>query len=172
MSSALAPEPVVVGDPLPSNPQAVVEAFLAALADSDINTAGDLMATDIEYVNVGCPTIRGRARVVKVLSGLARPSFGFEVYLHAISADGPTVLTERTDVLTLGKLRLQFWVVGRFDVVDGQITLWRDAFDYVDILRSVVRGLGGLVVPTLRPAAPQSAATPPGRARIGRAARS
>jgi limonene-1,2-epoxide hydrolase len=171
MSSALAPEPVAIGDPLPTEPQAVVEAFLAALAESDVKTAGDLMAIDIEYVNVGCPTIRGRGRVVKVLSGLARPSFGFEVYLHAISAAGPTVLTERTDVLLVGKLRLQFWVVGRFDVADGQIMLWRDAFDYVDIVRSLVRGLGGLLVPALRPLAPQNPATPPGRARVSRASR-
>ena len=163
MSSALAPEPIIVGEPLPTDPQAVVEAFLAALADSDVKTAAALLAEDVDYVNVGCPAIHGRDRTVRVLSGLARPSMGFEVYLHAISASGPTVLTERTDVLTLGRLRLQFWVTGRFDVVDGQITLWRDSFDFVDIARSLARGVAALVVPRLRPAAPPSPSTPPGR---------
>jgi limonene-1,2-epoxide hydrolase len=170
MSSALAPEPIVVGDPLPSDPQAVVEAFLAALAEADLHTAGALMAEDIRYVNVGCPTIRGRARTVKLLSGMARPSMGFEVYLHAISAAGPTVLTERTDVLLVGKLRLQFWVTGRFDVHNGEITLWRDSFDYVDLLRSLVRGVAALAVPGLRPVAPLTADTPPGRRPIARGA--
>jgi limonene-1,2-epoxide hydrolase len=147
----------------PSEPQAVVEAFLAALAGSDIGTAADLLDENVTYVNVGLPPIRGRRRTIAVLKPLARPGASFEVYLHAITADGPVVLTERTDVLAFGPVRLQFWVTGRFDVHDGQITLWRDSFDYVDLLRSVVRGLAGAVVPALRPAAPMSAETPPGR---------
>jgi limonene-1,2-epoxide hydrolase len=97
------------------------------------------------------------------MSGLARPGLSFEVYLHAISAAGGTVLTERTDVLVVGPVRLQFWVAGRFDVVDGEITLWRDAFDYVDIVRATVRGLVGAVLPPLRPTAPRTADAAPGR---------
>ncbi|MCW2495028.1 limonene-1,2-epoxide hydrolase family protein [Jatrophihabitans sp.] len=158
-----APLPITPDDPLPTDPRAVVEAFLAALAQPNMTVASALIAEEIVYVNVGMPTLRGRDRVTKVLGGLNRPGFSFEVYLHAISADGGTVLTERTDVLVLGPVRMQFWVAGRFDVVDGEITLWRDAFDYVDILRSTLRGLLGAVVPALRPAAPASADTPPGK---------
>ena len=168
MTSALVPAPITADDPLPTDPQAVVEAFLAALAQPDMTVAGALLAEDITYVNVGMPTLRGRDRVVQVLGGLGRPGFGFEVYLHAISASGGTVLTERTDVLLLGRVRMQFWVAGRFDVVDGEITLWRDAFDYVDILRATVRGLLGAVLPPLRPSAPQSAAVPPGKRPLAR----
>ena len=169
MTSALVPAPITADDPLPTDPQAVVEAFLAALAQPDMTVAGALVATDITYVNVGMPTLRGRDRVVKVLGGLGRPGFSFEVYLHAISASGGTVLTERTDVLVMGPVRMQFWVAGRFDVVDGEITLWRDAFDYVDILRATVRGLVGAVLPPLRPHAPGSAAVPPGKRPFSRA---
>ena len=147
----------------PSTPRQVVETFLAALAAEDFTTAGTLLAEDVVYANVGLPTIRGRRRTVGVLKPLARPGLGFEVYLHSIAADGATVLTERTDVLLFGPVRLQFWVHGRFDVQDGRITLWRDAFDFVDITRSLVRGLVGAVLPALRPTAPQSAAVPPGR---------
>ena len=162
MTSALAPTAITADDPLPSDPQAVVEAFLAALAEPELSVASALVANDITYITVGMPTLRGRDRVLSVLGGLARPGFSFEVYLHAISASGGTVLTERTDVLVLGPVRLQFWVVGRFDVVDGEITLWRDAFDYVDILRATVRGLFGAVLPPLRPAAPTTTSTAPG----------
>lgn len=165
MATGVLPDPAPV-DPqggAPTDPQSVVEAFLHALAVSDVDAAVALVADDIRYVNVGLPTVRGRARVAKVLGGLTKPGTSFEVYLHAISADGPVVLTERTDVLVFGSLRAQFWVWGRFDVHDGQITLWRDSFDFVDITRAFVRGLVGMVLPGIRPKAPTSTEVPPGR---------
>jgi limonene-1,2-epoxide hydrolase len=152
----------------PTEPQAVVEAFLAALAAADFASAAALLADDVTYVNVGMPPIRGRRRTIGLLRTLGRPRALFEVYLHAIAANEGTVLTDRTDVLVFGRLRFQFWVAGRFDVQEGQITLWRDSFDYVDVLRSFFRGLCGAVVPGLRPAAPASPQTPPGRHRAGR----
>lgn len=161
MPTELLPSPAT-DDTRPSDPQAVTEAFLAALTELDFETAGTYLAEDAVYVNVGLPTVRGRAKIVKTLGSMDRPDLGFEVYLHAIAADGPTVLTERTDAVVVGKMRTQFWVAGRFDVHDGQITLWRDAFDYVDVVRAVVRGLVGAVIPSLRPTAPQGH-VPPGR---------
>ncbi|OWY59934.1 hypothetical protein B7486_71900 [cyanobacterium TDX16] len=164
MADGLLPEAAPAGAATAlEDPQAVVEAFLAALADGDVETAKALVADDIEYVNVGLPPIRGREQMEKVADVFDRPDFGFEVYLHAISADGPTVLTERTDVLLVKRMRVQFWVTGRFDVHDGKITLWRDAFDYVDVLRGTVRGLVGLVRPDLNPVAPTSLDDAPGR---------
>ncbi len=67
-----------------------------------------------------------------------------------ISANGSSVLTERTDVLKFGRLRLQFWVCGRFDVHDGQIVLWRDYFDQMNIAAAIARGLLGTVFPAAR----------------------
>jgi limonene-1,2-epoxide hydrolase len=147
----------------PTEPQAVVESFLAAVAGSDFAAAAALLDEDVTYVNVGLPPIHGRRRTIAVLKPLGRPGASFEVYLHGVAANGPVVLTDRTDVLVFGRLRLQFWVTGRFDVHEGRITLWRDSFDYLDVLRSVVRGVVGAVVPALRPGAPSSAQTPPGR---------
>lgn len=154
--AADAPDPLV-------EPQAVAEAFLAALAAGDLAGALDLVDDDIRYVNVGLPPVRGRRAVGRFLAGLDKPGSSFEVYLHAVSAQGPTVLTERTDVLVFGRLRWQFWVVGRFDVHDGRITLWRDAFDFVDLLRGLARGVAALVVPAWRPAPPSGPDAPPGR---------
>lgn len=155
--------PIRADSPPGTDPTSVVEAFLGAMAASDADAARALIANDILYVNVGMPPMRGADRVAKVLHLLDRPGSGFEVYLHAVSADGPVVLTERTDVLTRGDLRVQFWVWGRFEVHDGRITLWRDSFDYLDLARGAVRGIVGLVVPGLRPRPPASPATPPGR---------
>jgi limonene-1,2-epoxide hydrolase len=99
----------------------------------------------------------------RVFDLLDRPGSGFEVYLHSISADGPVVLTERTDVLVVGSARIQFWVWGRFDVHDGKITLWRDSFDFVDVLRGTVRGLAAMVLPSLQPSPPSGDGSAPGR---------
>ncbi len=144
----------------PTAPRDVVEAFLDALADSDLERASELIDDNIDYVNVSLPTIRGRDRVLRALSLMDRPSASFEVYVHAISASGPTVLTERTDVLSFGRFRSQFWVSGRFDVVDGRITLWRDSFDYLDLLGATFRGLVAVAVPSLRPVAPAETDAP------------
>lgn len=165
MTESLLPRPLDAppGSVVVDDPQAVVEGFLAAMAAGDADAAAELIDDDILYVNVGLPKIRGRRDVEKVLHLLDRPSTGFEVYLHAISAEGSVVLTERTDVLLSRSFRAQFWVWGRFEVVDGKITLWRDSFDFWDLLKANLRGLVGIAVPSMRPRPPASRSTPPGR---------
>jgi limonene-1,2-epoxide hydrolase len=138
-------------------PTLVVERFLDLLGSADLDGAIQLLAPDIEYTNVSLPTMRGRERVRRfLLAGYDRGG-GFEVYMHAISANGPSVLTERTDVLKLGRLRVQLWVCGRFDVRDGQIVLWRDYFDYLTLAVATVRGLLGAVFPAIRAKPPSTA---------------
>lgn len=130
---------------------ATVEKFLAALRDKDLDTAGGQLAEDLVYENVGFPTIHGSRRAMKLFAGMQRPSLGFDVKIHRAAAEGSSVLTERTDVLIIGPVRLQFWVCGVFEVHDGRITLWRDYFDTFDVVKAIVRGVLGAVVPALRP---------------------
>ena len=163
MATRLLPRSAATAPELPTDPQEVTEAFLAALADKDVETANALIDDDILYVNVGLPSVRGRQQMQRVFDLLARPESAFEVYLHSISADGPTVLTERTDVIVNRRLRAQFWVWGRFEVRDGRITLWRDSFDFLDIARGTLRGVVSMLVPSLAARAPASAEDPPGR---------
>lgn len=147
----------------PTEPQAVVEAFLDSLAAGDVASAVKLLDEDIAYTNVGLPTVTGRVEVARILKGLDRPNSSFEVYLHSIATNGSVVLNERTDVIQIGPVRAQFWVCGRFEVSDGLITVWRDYFDNLDIMRGVLRGLLGAVVPGLRPEPPEGPGSPPGR---------
>jgi limonene-1,2-epoxide hydrolase len=127
-----------------------VETFLYALQDQDYDTLDSLMADDVLWQNVGYPSIRGRKRIVRLFRrGAGR--LGFEVKFHRVAADGNAVLTERTDALVLGPVRMQFWVCGAFEVHGGRITLWRDYFDLYDVLKGTARGLIGAVVPSLRP---------------------
>jgi limonene-1,2-epoxide hydrolase len=128
-----------------------VENFLYALQAEDFDTADSLLADNIVWQNVGWPTLRGRDRIMKVFRrGQGRA--GFEVKIHRIAADGNTVLTERTDVLIFGRVRLQFWVCGTFEVHGGRITLWRDYFDAFDFLvKAPLRALVGMLIPSMKP---------------------
>jgi limonene-1,2-epoxide hydrolase len=128
----------------------VVENFLYALQDEDFDTVDAAFADTIVWQNVGYATLQGRSRIMKILrSGQGR--VGFEVKIHRVATDGNTVLTERTDAIVIGRLRLQFWVCGVFEVHAGRITLWRDYFDMWDIAKGTLRGLAATVFPALRP---------------------
>ncbi len=129
---------------------AIVEKFLYALRDKDLDTAGALLDDNLVYENVGLPTIRGRRRTMKLFAGMQRPGMGFDVRFHRVVVDGDTVMTERIDALIFGRLRLNFWVCGVFEVHEGRITLWRDYFDMFDMTKALVRGVAGAVVPALQ----------------------
>ena len=126
-----------------------VESFLNALQDADYETADAALDDNLVYENVGLPTIHGRARAIKLFRQMDGRA-AFEVKIHRIAADGAAVLTERSDALIFGPLRLQFWVCGVFEVHDGRITLWRDYFDFFDMTKALVRGLLALALPSLK----------------------
>lgn len=133
----------------PTAPVDVVRAFLAALERLDLDAATDLLDPDVRYENKSLPAAHGRDATRRVLAGLTRYATGFEATVHRCAAEGPVVLTERTDVLITGPLRVSFWVCGTFEVVDGRIVLWRDYFDWAALAGALVTGsgraLGGLL---------------------------
>ena len=126
----------------------VVAGFLQALQRSDLDAALALVAEDLIYINVSLPTIHGRRGLGRVFRPLFKPGrAGFAVRMHHIATDGEVVLTDRTDQITLGRFRARFWVYGRFDIRDGQIAVWRDSFDWLDVTIAIMRGLAGMLVP-------------------------
>jgi limonene-1,2-epoxide hydrolase len=118
----------------------VVQQFLGALERIDVDGAVALLHPDVVYQNVPFPPARGRSEVERQLRMLERFGAGFEVRWHNVAANGPIVLTERTDVITIGKVPGAFWVCGTFEVRDGLVVLWRDRFDFADFTWSFVRG--------------------------------
>lgn len=133
----------------------LVRRFLDLLQQGDLDAAAELLADDVCWVNVSLPAIRGRERVHRVLTqAFGRRRVGLEVYLHKVAVDGDSVLTERTDVLILGPVRVQVWVWGRFDVTGGHIEMWKDYFDFWNTAVATVRGLLGAAIPSLRPRPP------------------
>lgn len=127
-----------------------VEVMLAALQAQDIDGVAAVLDDNLVYQNVGFPTIRGRARALKLFRGM-EGRLGFEVKTHRIAVNGSSVLTERTDALIIGPVRLQFWVCGVFEVHNGRITLWRDYFDMWDMSKALLRGVVGAAIPAVRP---------------------
>jgi len=129
-------------------PAEVVVEFLEAWGRSDLDRVLELVTEDLEYVNVSLPTVRGRDRLEALAQPVMRPDrVRFRAYLHHIATDGDVVLTDRVDELTFRRFASRFWVYGRFVVCDGQIAVWRDSFDWLDVTIGNVRGLIGLVAP-------------------------
>ena len=118
----------------------IVEQFLAALETGEVDAALALCADDVTYQNVPLPPARGLSEVGRQLRAMGKYTTGFEVRMINIAANGPVVLTERIDVLSRGSVSAEFWVCGTFEVHEGRITLWRDRFDFVDVLRGFVAG--------------------------------
>lgn len=127
-----------------------VEVMLSSLQNQEFDGLAAALDDNLVYQNVGFPTIRGRARAMRLFRSM-EGRMGLEVKIHRIAVNGSSVLTERTDALVVGPLRVQFWVCGVFEVSGGRITLWRDYFDMWDISKALVRGLAGIAVPALKP---------------------
>lgn len=118
----------------------VVRSCLDALEAGDSAAALALLDPEVEWRNSGLPTLRGR-RAHRALLDMAKRGIGFEVRFHHLAVDGPVVLTDRTDVLTYRRFRMEFWVCGTFEVHGGRITSWWDRFDMVDTTWAVLRGV-------------------------------
>ena len=152
MTTHPSPEPPSPDLPLSSSataPADTVVEFLRALAAYDVDAALDLVADDLVYANVSLPTIYGRERLERIARPWLRPGrMGFNVHLNHVATEGDVVLTDRIDELNYGRFATRFWVYGRF-VVGGKIALWRDSFDWLDVTIGNLRGLAGLVSPSL-----------------------
>jgi len=130
-------------------PAEVVRTFLLALQAGDLDSALELLAEDVRYINVSLPTVRGRGRVERLFRSVYARGGRFRVHFHGIAADGDVVLTDRTDEVGIGRFEQRLWVYGRFIVKDGKITVWRDSFDWLDVTRSALRGLIAIAIPAL-----------------------
>jgi limonene-1,2-epoxide hydrolase len=124
----------------PHTSEAVVRQFLSLL-ETDPAASVELLHDDVEWRNTGLPTVRGKRRVGAMLRDMEKRKIGFEATMHHVAATGDVVLTDRTDVLRFGRWETSFWVRGTFEVVDGTIRLWDDAFSWGDFTRGSLVGL-------------------------------
>jgi len=149
-------------------PVDLVEQFFSDLASGRVDAALEQVSEQIVYTNVGLPTVRGKKLFSKVMRGLNGKSVGFDAQILAIAGDEQgVVLTERIDELRIGPLRLQFWVCGRNEVIEGRIAVWRDYFDFFNCTKALVRGLAALAVPSLLPPLTDPVSSRPAAGRVG-----
>lgn len=120
-------------------PAETVTAFLEALQAGDSKAALALLDPEVEWRNTGLPTLRGR-RATGAIVAMEKRGIGFAVAVHQIAADGPVVLTDRTDVIAYGPVSTAFWVCGTFEVRDGVIVLWDDHFSMAGFVGGVRLG--------------------------------
>lgn len=147
-SAATPPSPAQTTDPAQT-----VRSFLDSLEAGRVGEAIALLDEEVIFINVSLPAIRGRRRVEWLFRALfERLGVGFRVYFHTIAGTGDTVLTERTDALIFGPVEQRIWVYGHFELREGKITLWRESFDWLDVMVGLLRGIAGVVsAPLNRP---------------------
>ncbi|WP_446225791.1 limonene-1,2-epoxide hydrolase family protein [Nocardia sp. IBHARD005] len=126
---------------LPEPAVTIVREFFGALELGVVDEALDLLDPAIVWKNASLPSVRGKDRVAMLLRGLNRPKLGFSVVMHHIAADGDIVLTDRTDYLHVGPVRIGFWVSGTFELRDGRIVLWDDRFSKGNVVRGTIVGV-------------------------------
>jgi limonene-1,2-epoxide hydrolase len=123
-----------------------VRAFLRSLEEQNLDRALSYVSADVVYQNIPLPPARGVHEFEKQMRFFEKLVTKFEVRIHHIAADGPFVLTERTDVIDGGGMHLAPWVCGTFEVRDGRIVLWRDYFDWAALSVAFLRGLPRMAV--------------------------
>lgn len=137
--------------------------FLESLAVGDAEIARHLLAPEVRYRFGGVWLGRGRDQVSHLLQRVAGGAGRFDVAIHDVSADpagagsggAEVVRTVRTDHLRVGVFHLQFAVQAITRVRDGKIAVWEDRVAPGSFASAVARGVGGIVVPGLRPHLPQ-----------------
>lgn len=120
---------------------ATVREFFAALEESDFDTALALADPELVWINSSLPTVRGVRRIRRLLDLTAMSRVVIGATFHHIAPAGDVVLTERTDTVKLGRVRVRFWVCGTFEFVDSRISVWRDYFSWGNVLRGAIVGV-------------------------------
>jgi limonene-1,2-epoxide hydrolase len=130
----------------------VVRSFFDALEAKDVDRVLELADPAIVYQNVPLPAARGRDAFGRQMRWFERYVTEFEADITHAAADGPIVLTERTDVMRIGRLQADFWVCGTFEVRDGKVVLWRDYFDYAAVAAAFAKGAVRALIASARSA--------------------
>jgi limonene-1,2-epoxide hydrolase len=122
---------VVVGGS--SSAEAVVREFMAtsirAWSAGDASSLARFFSEAAEYRNGPLPLASGRDAIIASLAEMMSIGGEVEVDLLHMVVDGPVVMTERVDYVTLDGRTAGLRIAGVFEVHCGVITAWRDYFD-------------------------------------------
>jgi limonene-1,2-epoxide hydrolase len=111
------------------SPLELVRRFCAAWSDGDFGALMEYFSEDATYHNIPLDPVKGRDAIRTTIEGFTAGVDKIEFRVHHIVAEGPVVLTERTDVFVAGDRTIELPVMGTFEVAGGKIAAWRDYFD-------------------------------------------
>jgi limonene-1,2-epoxide hydrolase len=121
----------------------LVEEFIAAWNQIDLEKIMALVTDDCFYHNIPMEPMKGAAAIRAFIGGFSGMATEIDWVVHHIAegADG-AVLTERTDRFLIGENWMEILVMGVFELGDGKITAWRDYFDLAQ-MQAQMPGGGG-----------------------------
>jgi limonene-1,2-epoxide hydrolase len=116
------------------SPIDLVRKFCAAWSNNaTTNELAAFFADEAIYHNIPVAPICGRDAIADNIDSFIRPGppgiEAIEFRLVNIAANGPIVMTERTDVFTLSGRSFELPVMGSFEISGDKIQAWRDYFD-------------------------------------------
>lgn len=111
------------------SPLDLVRRFCDAWSDGDLDALMAYFADDAVYHNIPVDPVKGKDMIRATIEGFTAGVEKIEFRVHHIVADGPVVLTERTDVFSTADRTIELPVMGTFEVAGGKIAAWRDYFD-------------------------------------------
>ncbi|MDY7100682.1 MAG: limonene-1,2-epoxide hydrolase family protein [Actinomycetota bacterium] len=112
-----------------SDPTTVVDAFMAAICDKDLERAVTFCTDDVTYDNVPIGAVKGHDGIREVLGGFMAGSSQVDWVVHHQVAAGDVVMNERLDRFEMAHGWVEIRVAGLFVLTDGKISVWRDYFD-------------------------------------------
>ncbi|MEE2776923.1 MAG: limonene-1,2-epoxide hydrolase family protein [Acidobacteriota bacterium] len=111
------------------NETEIVESFLSAFNDKDLERIMSFFAPNAVYHNMPSDPTEGIEAIRTVIAGYVGAASEIDWETLAIAQVGTTVLTERVDNFVFGTSKVALPVMGAFEVRDGKIVAWRDYFD-------------------------------------------
>ncbi|PZV38796.1 limonene-1,2-epoxide hydrolase family protein [Mesorhizobium kowhaii] len=121
------------------SPRLIIEAFLDAWNENDVDRIHSFMSEDIAYHNIPMEPIHGRsaARAFAEAFGVGT-TMKAEWELVHIAEQGDIVMTERIDsFIDPNGNRVTVPIMGVFRIRDGLISEWRDYFDLATFERQL-----------------------------------
>jgi len=110
-------------------PIELVRRFCSEWSTMDVDDFVSYFTDDAVYHNVPMEPCVGRDEIRTFAEEFIGSMQGLDVEIHHILADGPIVVTERTDVVVYPHVTIRVPIMGIFEIDDGKIARWREYFD-------------------------------------------
>ncbi len=119
---------------------AVVEAFVAAINEKDIDSLMEFFAPDAVYHNMPMAPVSGSQAIRQVIERFIGPAEEVDWQILTIAESGGSVMAERLDRFVIDGEAVDLPCNGVFEMEDGKIKIWRDYFDMATWLRQTGAG--------------------------------